>query len=460
MGKPLLQVKEITKSFPGVTALNKVSFDLYKNEVLAIIGENGAGKSTLIKILSGIYKLDEGIIIFKDREIKVNSPRDAQELGISTIYQEFNLIPNLTVGKNICFGREKLFGTFLRFFKVVDWKKVYETSHRYMQILTSDIDTKVKVSELSVAQQQLVEIAKALSFKSQILIMDEPTSALEPEEVKKLFQIIGDLKNQGVAILFITHRIEEVFEIADRIVVLRDGELINIFQKKEATKGEVIKSMVGREITSMFPKVAVETGDKILEIKNLSSKESISNLNFYLKKGEILGFAGLMGAGQTDIAKTIFGLIQKTEGEIVVDGNKVDILSPQDAINFGIGYLPENRKEEGLILKLSVRDNMVLLYLKKLANLIFLKKKQINTISEDLIKKLNIKTPSLLQKVMFLSGGNQQKIVLAKWLLPKLKVLILNDPTRGIDVGAKVEIHTIMTEIESSLSRMAKSKES
>ena len=245
MGELLLQVKEITKSFPGVTALNKVSFDLYKNEVLAIIGENGAGKSTLIKILSGIYKLDEGTIIFKDREIKVNSPRDAQELGISTIYQEFNLIPNLTVGKNICFGREELFGTFLRFFKIVDWKKVYELSHRYMQILTSEINTRVKVSELSVAQQQLVEIAKALSFKSQILIMDEPTSALEPEEVKKLFQIISDLKNQGVAILFITHRIEEVFEIADRIHIHRHGRRVAIVRPQDYRMSEVVAIMTG-----------------------------------------------------------------------------------------------------------------------------------------------------------------------------------------------------------------------
>lgn len=446
--KIILKIDEISKSFPGVVALNKVSFEIYRGEVLAIVGENGAGKSTLIKILSGIYKQDNGKIIYKNEQLKINNPREAQELGISTIHQELNLLLNLTVGQNIFLNREPLLGGIFKLFKLINYKKIYSNSCIYLKMLgAEDIDVKTKVSNLNVAKRQIVEIAKALSIKSEVIIMDEPTSALSPKEIDKLFSVVKELKNKGVTFIFITHKLEEVFKIAERIVVLRDGKMIEKFYSKQVDIDKVINAMVGRDLSNLYPKTNIPTNNKVFEVKHLNAGKEVRNINFYLKKGEILGFTGLVGAGKSEIARTIFGVRKKTSGEIFVEGKKIEINTPINALKHGIGYVSENRKEEGLVLNMNVQDNICLVVLKSLAMSMFLKFKKMKEISDESVKKLDIKTWGLSQKVAFLSGGNQQKIAITKWLLANIKVLILDEPTRGIDVGAKAEVHSIISDI-------------
>lgn len=438
----ILKMENISKSFPGVQALSEVNLEVYKGEILALVGENGAGKSTLMKILTGVYQKDKGKIIFKGKEINPQNPHEAQKLGISIIYQEFNLAPNLDIATNIFLGNEPKKGKII---KIFDYDKAFKESVKLLDMLGLEISPDTLVKDLTVAQQQMVEIAKALAQKSELIIMDEPTSALAGKEVQKLFEIMKKLKEEGISIIFITHRLEEVFEIADRIIVLRDGKRVGELPAIKEKYNEVIKMMVGREVR-VTPKPSTKQDDVILEIKNLSSKR-IKNISFNLKKGEVLGIAGLVGAGRTEIIRAIFGADPKTSGEIYLDGKKVEIKTPKDAVKLGIGLVPEDRKLQGLILNMAVFENITLPSLKFLFPNGILNSIKEYTLAQNFVEKLQIRTPSIFQKVINLSGGNQQKVVLAKWLALKPKILILDEPTRGIDVGAKAEIHKLIADM-------------
>ncbi|ACK42939.1 ABC transporter related [Dictyoglomus turgidum DSM 6724] len=448
--EPILRMEGISKAFPGVQALDRVDFEAYAGEVMALVGENGAGKSTLVKILSGVYKRDSGRIYLEGKRVEIQDPYHAQLLGISTIHQELNVTPNQTVAQNIFLGREIKRKGIWGFLGFVDKKEIEERAKKLLERVGANIPPDELVKNLSVAQIQLVEIAKALALKAKIIIMDEPTSALGPEEVEKLFEVIKQLKDQGIAIVFISHRLEEVFRIADRITILRDGKLVGYMSKDEATPDKVIYLMVNRPIGDMFKREEGIKGEPILEVRNLSSNV-VKNVSFTLYKGEILGIAGLVGSGRTELVRLIFGADPKKSGEIFIEGNKVEINSPEDAVKFGIGLVPEDRQNQGLILNMPIRENIGITIIKKLLKLLnFVDKAKLTKISEEFVRRLNIKTPSVFEKVLYLSGGNQQKVVLSKWLASEPKILILDEPTRGIDVGAKAEIHAIMSQLARS----------
>ncbi len=437
----LLKMEKISKAFPGVQALSEVGLEVYKGEILALVGENGAGKSTLMKILTGVFKKDEGKIIFKGEEIEARDPHHARQLGISMIYQEFSLVPNLDIATNIFLGNEpaKKFGVF-------DYEKAKTEAERLLQTVGLEISPDVLVGDLTVAQQQIVEIAKALASDSQLIIMDEPTSALSKEEAERLFNIMRKLKEEGISIIFITHRLEEVFSVADRIVVLRDGQRVGELSCEETEINEVIRLMVGRDVR-VTPRTDVSAENVILEVRNLSRSTLIKDVSFSLKKGEVLGVAGLIGAGRTEIMRVLFGVDPKTSGEVFIEGEKVEIESPTDAVRAGIGLVPEDRKFQGLILNMAVYENISLPSLPFMfANGIIDFEKEYS-LAESLVSRLSIRTPSIFQIVNNLSGGNQQKVVLAKWLALKPRVLILDEPTRGIDVGSKAEIHHLIDEL-------------
>lgn len=438
----LLKMEKISKSFPGVKALDQVDLEVYKGEILALVGENGAGKSTLMKILTGVYQKDEGRILLKGKEINPQNPHEAQKLGISIIYQEFNLAPNLDIATNIFLGNEPKKGKII---KIFDYKKAYEESLKLLDLLGLNLPPDTLVKDLTVAEQQMVEIAKALAQKSELIIMDEPTSALAGREVRKLFEIMRKLKSENISIIFITHRLEEVFEIADRIVVLRDGKRVGELPAQRDKYDDVIRMMVGREVR-VIPKPSTKTEEIILEVRNLSSKK-IKNISFQLRKGEVLGIAGLVGAGRTEIIRAIFGADPIISGEIYLEGKRIEIKSPKDAVRHKIGLVPEDRKLQGLILDMAVYENTSLPSLRYLFPNGIIKRKTEYDLAEYFVKKLQIKTPSIFQKVINLSGGNQQKVVLSKWLALKPKILILDEPTRGIDVGAKAEIHRLIGEM-------------
>ncbi len=445
-----MRAEGISKAFPGVQALDRVDFEAYAGEVMALVGENGAGKSTLVKILSGVYKRDSGRIYFEGKRVEIQDPYHAQLMGISTIHQELMVTPNQTVAQNIFLGREIRRRGILGALGFVDKREMERRAKELLERVGADIPPDELVKNLSVAQRQLVEIAKALSFKAKVIIMDEPTSALGPEEVEKLFEVIKQLKEQGIAIVFISHRLEEVFRIADRITILRDGKLVGYMSREEATPDKVIYLMVNRPIGDMFRKEEVVRGEPILEVKNLSS-DVVKNVSFTLYKGEILGIAGLVGSGRTELVRLIFGADPKKSGEILIEGKRVEINSPEDAVKLGIGLVPEDRQNQGLILKMSVRENIGITIIKKILKFLnFVDKIKLTRISEDFVRRLNIKTPSVFEKVLYLSGGNQQKVVLSKWLASEPKILILDEPTRGIDVGAKAEIHAIMSQLAKS----------
>lgn len=445
--EPIIRMEGISKAFPGVQALDRVDFEAYSGEVMALVGENGAGKSTLMKILSGAYMKDTGRIYIDGKRVEIQNPYHAQLLGISTIYQELNVTPNQTVAQNIFLGREIKRKGILGKLGFVDKKEMERRAKELLNRVGANIDPRELVKNLSVAQRQMVEIAKALSLEAKIIIMDEPTSALGPEEVEKLFEIIRQLKEQGIAIIFISHRLEEVFKIADRITILRDGKLVGVMSKDEATFDKVIYLMVNRPLGDMFKKEEVSKGKLILEVKNLRSA-IIKDVSFSLYEGEILGIAGLVGSGRTELVRLIFGADPKISGEIYLNGEKVEIKSPEDAVKHGIGLVPEDRQNQGLILKMSVRENIGVTIIRKILKFLgFIDKNKLTEIAENFVKRLNIKTPSIFEKVLYLSGGNQQKVVLAKWLASNPKILILDEPTRGIDVGAKAEIHAIMSQL-------------
>lgn len=445
MDKTILRLENITKTFTGTLALNKVNFELNAGEVHAIIGENGAGKSTLIKVISGIHQPDSGSIYLNDNLVSLNNSLLAQKHGIATIYQEPTIFPDLSIAENVYMGHHE-YNPVTRHIK---WKKIHDNTVKLLESLEVKLDPRTMVKNLSAANQQLVEIVKALSQNSQILIMDEPTSALTLSEVKDLFKIIKHLKNSGTSIIFISHRIEEVFEIADRVTVLRDGHYIDTRDVSDVTIDELIKMMVGRVLKDMFPKIKIERGDPILRVEALTKARQFYNISFELHKGEILGFSGLIGAGRSELARAIFGLENTDSGKILVNGKQVYIHNPVVAMNYGLAYLPEDRQHQGLVLPMDITDNVTLPILGQ-----FTKMGLVNTGRETKVAKkyadmLDVRASGLWKKVFELSGGNQQKVVLAKWLATDPKVLVLDEPTRGIDVGAKASVHKFMGELAS-----------
>jgi ribose transport system ATP-binding protein len=443
MDEVLVLMEGIDKSFPGVHALNQARFELRSGEVHALVGENGAGKSTLMKILAGIYKKDAGHIFYKGQEVDIPNPKAAQQLGISMIHQELNLMPHLTVAQNIFIGREPRQGFLL------DEKAINEKTQQVFDMMHLKLDPRIKVGNLTVAKQQMVEIAKALSFNAEALIMDEPTAALTEAEIAELFRIIRQLREEGVGIIHISHRLEELKQISDRITVMRDGRYIDTVQTQEVTIDRIISMMVGRTIYESAPEIP-ENGNQevVLEVKNLNQGNALKNINFKLKRGEILGFAGLMGAGRTEVARAIFGADPIDSGEIYVQGKQVQIKSPGDAVKHGVGYLSEDRKRYGLALIMDVETNMVLATFKKFLGFLgWVDQTRTRETAEHYVKTLKVKTPSLQQQVKNLSGGNQQKVVIGKWLTRDCNILIFDEPTRGIDVGAKSEIYHLLNEL-------------
>lgn len=444
MGKAILKMEAISKSFPGVKALDKVDLTVYENEVMALLGENGAGKSTLMKILSGVYEKDQGQIYLNGQPLEVLSPKDASEKGIAIIHQELNLVPYLSVFENIFLAREikTPLGSLNK-------KKMIEETRLILDRLNVDISPTAKVKSLSIAQQQMVEIAKALSLNAKIIIMDEPTDTLTDQEVNSLFKIILELKKQGKGIVYISHRLKEVFEICDRLTVLRDGEFIGERFVSQVDEAEIIRLMVGRTLDKQFPYENTVKDDVVLEVKNLSNGY-IKGLSFQLKKGEILGVSGLVGAGRTELAKTLYGYYKKDEGSIILKGEELSLKSTKDALKKGIVYVSEDRKTDGLILGMDVTSNITISSLEKFKTFLGINKKEENKVAGEYRERINIKTPSLKQRVKNLSGGNQQKVAIAKSLLTDPQVLILDEPTRGVDVGAKREIYDLLNEIKES----------
>lgn len=442
MGKPILVMEMISKSFPGVKALDSVNFTVYENEVMALLGENGAGKSTLMKILSGVYKRDSGQIILEGQPVEMISPKDATDKGIAIIHQELNLIPYLTVYENIFLGRELKLAT-----GVLNKREMIRQSDELLRKLKVNINPNVKVNTLSIAQQQMVEIAKALSLNAKIIIMDEPTDTLTDQEVENLFEIIRELKKEGKGIVYISHRLKEVFQICDKLTVLRDGQFIAEKKVSEVDEDEIIRLMVGRTLEEQFPYIKTNFQEEVLNVENLSN-EYIKDIGFTLRKGEILGISGLVGAGRTELAKTLYGVYKKDRGTVTLDGEKVNLRTPKEALDKGIVYVSEDRKHDGLILMMDVRSNMTISALEKFKRFLGIDKKKENRIASEYREKINIKTPSLHQKVQNLSGGNQQKVAIAKSLLTDPKVLILDEPTRGVDVGAKKEIYDLLNKIK------------
>ena len=443
MGDLILSMKGITKSFSGVAALKNAALDLKAGEVVALMGENGAGKSTLMKILTGIYSKDSGEIQYMGQEVCFKGPAESEEAGISIVHQELNMMNDLTVAQNLFIGREEMNG-FL-----IDDKKMNEKARELFKVLKIDINPAEKIGNLTVGKQQMVEIAKAISSKAKVIIFDEPTAALTDSEIEELFKVIRDLKKQGTGMVYISHRMDEINVISDRVIVMRDGEYVGTLITKECCKDDIIKLMVGRAIFGE-PKIAsnvAKDAPVVLKCENLNRGKAVKDVSFELRKGEILGFSGLMGAGRTEVARLIFGADKKDSGKIFINGKEVTINTPQDAVAHGIGYLSEDRKRYGLIVDKSVEENTVISSLNDFVKGIFIDKAKSKEVSKKYVESLKTKTPSVSQLVKKLSGGNQQKVVIAKWLVRNSDILIFDEPTRGIDVGAKSEIYSLMEKL-------------
>ncbi|MBY5554921.1 sugar ABC transporter ATP-binding protein [Rhizobium leguminosarum] len=439
----LLSAEGVRKEFPGVVALDDVQFRLKRASVHALMGENGAGKSTLMKILAGIYTPDKGDIRLKGIEIRLKSPLDALENGIAMIHQELNLMPFMTVAENIWIRREPK--NRLGF---IDHGVMHRMTEELFARLNISIDPDIEVRHLSVANRQMVEIAKAVSYNSDVLIMDEPTSALTEREVEHLFRIIRDLRAQGIGIVYITHKMNELFEIADEFSVFRDGRYIGTHASTDVTRDDIIRMMVGREITQMFPKEEVPIGEVVLSVKDLCLKGVFNNVSFEVRAGEILGVAGLVGSGRSNVAETLFGVTPASSGSIELYGKPVTISSPTEAIRNRMAFLTEDRKDTGCLLILDILENMQIAVLQdRYVKGGFVQQGAVEATCEDMAKKLRVKTPNLYERVENLSGGNQQKVLIGRWLLTNPRILILDEPTRGIDVGAKAEIHRLVTEM-------------
>ena len=439
MDHTILEMKHITKEFPGVKALDAVDFRIVRGKIMALLGENGAGKSTLMKILTGVYPKTQGSIFYEGKEVSFNSTKDSQESGIAIIHQELNLIGQLTMGENIFLGREPVNGL-----RKIDSKALYNEAETLLKRLGVTEDPHTITGELSIGKQQMVEIAKALSLDAKIIIMDEPTDALTDTETENLFRVMRELKAEGRSLVYISHRLKEIFEVCDYATVLRDGEFVAEHDVSELTEDKIIELMVGRKLTEQFPRIESKLGACALEVKHISN-DYVKDISFKLRKGEIVGISGLMGAGRTELAKTIYGAIPKQSGEIIVDGKSVEIRSPQQGIKAGISYVSEDRKRNGLVLGISVKENMTLSALKNFSSSWgTISHAQEEEVSKDYVKKMSIRTPSINQLVKNLSGGNQQKVSITKSLMTKPKILILDEPTRGVDVGAKKEIYDII----------------
>ncbi len=442
----ILEMKNISKSFPGVQALKDVSFTVKKGEIHCLVGENGAGKSTLMKILAGVYQKDEGKIIIEGKPVTINSPLHGQKMGVSIVFQEIKLIPVLSVAENIFMGRfprKKILGI-----EIVNWKQLEKNTKMLLDMLHINLSSWVKVGNLTTAQKQLVEICKALSFNAKIVILDEPSSSLTSTEIKELFQILKLLKMNNVGIIYISHRLEEVLEIADNITVLKDGRYQGTLIVKDATKERIIKLMVGREVGKKFPEPAVyKHKEEILRVESLNRKGVLNNINFALHKGEILGFTGLVGAGRTEIARAIFGADAIDSGGIYVNRNNVRIKNPKDAVKLNLGFVTEDRKDQGLMLTRSIKHNITLSSMKKISKMKIINKSKESNLVDRFIEKLRIKTMSREILVNNLSGGNQQKVVLSKWLAKECDIIIFDEPTKGIDVGSKEEFYFLINNL-------------
>lgn len=442
MSKFIVEMKGITKRFPGVLALNDVKLNLRAGTVHSLMGENGAGKSTLMKILAGVYTLDEGQILIDGKPVSITDPRSGLDNGIAMIHQELSFIPELSAAENIYLGRElrNRAGLVSKHLMAEEAQKVFDRWG--IKIKSTSL-----MRDLSVAQAQMVEIAKAIAFDARIIIMDEPTSAITDREVAALHAIIAQLRAAGTAIIYITHKMDEVFAISDEITIFRDGTWVATELAKDMTRDSLISLMVGRELTALFPKSEAKIGEVVLEVKNLNRGRQVKDVSFSVKRGEILGFAGLMGSGRTEVLETLFGIYAAESGTIKVKGKEVKIREPHQAIAAGIGLLTEDRKKTGIMGVLSVRDNMAVAALSKFTFGGILRKPLIEKQCEDQRQALSLKTPSLNQQIQNLSGGNQQKVLLSRWLLTDPDILIIDEPTRGIDVGAKSEIHRLMSEL-------------
>ena len=443
MSEFVLEMRNVTKRFPGVLALNNVQLNLRPGEVHCLVGENGAGKSTLMKILAGAQPMDSGEILVSDEPVQIHSPHHAQQLGISMIYQEFNLSPYLSVAENIFLGREPRLGRT----PFIHWSKMYGDARDILARIRVDLDVRKPVNECSVAQQQMVEIGKAISFNSKIIVMDEPSATLTDHELRALFDLIKGLRRQGIGLIYISHRLEEVFEIGSRLTVMRDGEYIGTHNVCDLNRDDIIRMMVGRELKDEFPKEIFTPGAELMRVERLARTGAFKDVSFNLRAGEIVGLTGLVGAGRTEVARAIFGADKIDGGQVYLDGKAITVRSPQDAIRQGIGLLTEDRKGQGLVLGMTVRENTSLANLKSLVKFLFVDRRRERAITEQYVRELQIKTPSIEQVTQNLSGGNQQKVVLAKWLFTQSRVLIFDEPTRGIDVGAKVEIYKLMNDL-------------
>ena len=433
----ILSVQNVNKSFPGVKALTDVSVEVQKGTVHAVVGENGAGKSTLMKILSGVHTKDSGTIIFDGQEVENTTPIESIRRGLSIIYQEFNLVNTLTVGENIFLGR---------YSEMKGMRNIHKEARALLDSIGSTIKTHTLVGDLSAAEMQMVEITKALSFNSKLIIMDEPSSSLTADELKQLFQIIHDLRKKGVSIIYISHKLDEIFELCDIVTILRDGYIIDTKPTNDLTRDEMIEKMIGREIENEYPERPRCAGETILEVENINTRK-LKDISFKLKKGEILGLVGLVGAGRTEIVRAIYGADKAKDLKILINGKLIKIKTPRDGKHNGIGLLPEDRKQEGLVLPFSVQSNIVMASLKDISKYGFINATQEKEMAERQIKNLSVKTPSASTKVKTLSGGNQQKCIMGRWFEINPDILILDEPTRGIDVGTKYEIYLLIKKI-------------
>ena len=438
----ILRMRRIRKAFPGVLALDDVDFELRRGEVHILLGENGAGKSTLVKILSGAYQKTGGEIVLFGDAVEIESPKHAQELGIGIIYQELNLIPSLTAAENIFLGREMTNSLGL-----IDTNTLLSSARALLADLGLRIDCDIPIKNFGIAQRQMIEVAKALSLNAKILIMDEPTSALSEAEIRQLFETIIRLKAKGVSIIYISHRLEEIFEIGDRVTVLRDGKWIGTKSIGETSKSELVRMMVNRELKEQYPRQRTKIGEEVLRVEKLNRRGTLRDISFSLHRGEILGISGLLGSGRTELARALFGADRIDSGEIYIKGERQKITSPRAAINLSMGFLTEDRKSQGLVLTLSVKENITLSSLHSFCKLGIINIKREEQEAASYMRNLRIKTPGLEQKALYLSGGNQQKVVLAKWLCSKAEIFIFDEPTRGIDVGSKVEIYQLMNQL-------------
>lgn len=438
----VLKVKGISKYFPGVQALKNVDLDIYPGEVHAIVGENGAGKSTLMKVLTGVHNRDEGEYWFEGELVHFTGVHQSIEKGISCIYQELTIVPMIDVARNLFLGCLPVFRG------CIDYRKLYADARQILKTLELDVSPKTMAGELSIAQHQLIEIGRAISRKSKVVIMDEPTSSLTSKETEVLFRVIRSLKEQGVAVFYISHKLEEIQEIADRISVFRDGACVSTFQNgPQVTQAQIVSQMIGREIQNYFNKQPSRIGERLLEVRGLSNGKQFQNVSFQVHRGEVLGLFGLVGAGRSEAIKGLFGAGKLEGGEIMIEGRKVRIGSPAEAIRLGLGLVPEDRKEEGLILNLNVLINEILVKMTQISKCGVIPRKKAYSYANQYKDELNIKTPTLSKMVGELSGGNQQKVAIAKWLMVHPKLLILDEPTRGIDVGAKAEIYRLINEL-------------